>query len=155
MTSLHRVKIWPYLQKGVCNTRWLFGRQSNSLYPFGIVITQGDIAVSRFRWRWNGSHKIMEPWRMDGDRMEFWFHNVELLIAPLALVTCGNLERNNHRYTITFSVIHEINTLRFYCVSVCVQHMGCLGGWTRLQWWATFEQYLNLKLGEECIYYYY
>jgi len=55
--------------------------------------------------------------------MEFWFHNVELLIAPLALVTCGNLKLNNLRYTITFSVIHEINTLRFYCVSVCVQHM--------------------------------
>jgi len=52
MTSLHRVKIWLYLPKGVCNTRCLFGRQSNSLYPFGIVITQGeDIAVSRFRWR--------------------------------------------------------------------------------------------------------
>ena len=93
-----------------------------------------------------------EEW-MDGNRMEFWFHSVELLIALLVLFTCGNLKRNYHRY-ITFSVIHEINTLRFYCVRVCATHVGCLEGWTRLQWWVTFEQYLNLKL-EECIYYYY
>ena len=65
---------------------------------------------------------------MDGDRMEFWFHNVELLIAPLALATCGNLKRNNHRYNITFSIINEINTLRFYCMSVWVQHMWDVWG---------------------------
>ena len=32
---------------------------------------------------------------MDGNRMELWSHGVELVIAPLALVTCGDLKKNN------------------------------------------------------------
>ena len=39
----------------------------------------------------------MEPWRMDGDRMELRSHSAELPIAPLALVTCGNLKKNNYQ----------------------------------------------------------
>ena len=37
----------------------------------------------------------MEPWRMDGNKMELWSLSVELVIDPLALVTCGDLEINN------------------------------------------------------------
>ena len=53
----------------------------------------------------------MEPWRMDGDRMELWSYCAELLIAPLALVACGNLKKNDHhsyyawQYFLVLSVI--------------------------------------------------
>ena len=47
-----------------------------------------------------GPTKSIPTWNhgawMDGDRMELWSHSAELLIAPLALATCGNLKKNNN-----------------------------------------------------------